>query len=137
MRSHLTIVALGALLASCAAPNTGVVRRTDADYYYTDWRTIPSQKAFDVAAAPQQGMAVFIANLRYPIALRYNKVRGEVKVLVSLHSAGRVLDVRLVRSVHPVLDRMVVQAVYHTRWSPAQKDGVPIPLRFYLPVNFS
>jgi TonB family protein len=137
MRSHLAIVALGALLSSCAAPNTGVVRRTDADYYYTDWRTIPSQEAFDVAAAPQQGMAAFIANLQYPLGLRYRGVRGEVKVLVSLDSAGRVLDVRLVRSVHPVLDHTVLDAVYHTRWIPAQKNKLPIPFKFYLPVNFS
>jgi TonB family protein len=117
MRQHLAIVAFGALLVSCTTPKTGVVR-TDAYYYYTDWRTIPSQKAFDVCAAPQQGMAAFIANLRYPITLRH-KVAGEVKVLVSLDSSGRVLDAKVVRSVHPFLDRIVVDAVYHTRWLPA------------------
>ena len=137
MKALLIVITTSAVLVACTTVKTGAVRRTDADYYFSDWRTMPSQKAFDVAAAPKHGMAQFIANIRYPIALRQRGIRGQVKVLVSLDSSGRVLDVKLVHSVDPVLDQIVVDAVYHTEWEPALKKGVPIPLKFYLPVNFS
>ncbi|MBA2435071.1 MAG: energy transducer TonB [Chthoniobacterales bacterium] len=139
MKIILPVMAITLLLQSCATTsrNTGVVRRTDADYYYTDWHSLPSQKAFDVAAAPKEGMAAFISHLRYPPGLRQQRVGGEVRVLVSLDSTGRVLEARIVQSAHPILDRMVVDAIYQSRWTPALKNGVPIPLKFYLPVAFA
>ena len=135
MKPPLIIVALSLLLPSCATTNTGTVRRPDADFWYTDWRSMPPQEAFDVCAAPQEGMTTFIANIRLQGALRRG-IRGEVKVLVSLDSSGRVLDVRVIQSLDPDHDRIVVDAVYHTRWTPALKKGSPIPFKFYLPVEF-
>lgn len=137
MKLMAVVIAISVLMQSCATTKTGVVRRSDADYYYTDWHSLPPQKAFDVAAAPAEGMTGFIARLRYPTELRQQRVHGEVKVLVSLDSTGRVLAARVVESVHPILDRMVVDAIYKSRWTPALKNGVPIPLKFYLPVAFA
>ena len=137
MKLLVVVGAMSLLLQSCASTPTGVVRRPDADYYYTDWRRLPSQEAFDVAAAPEGGMIAFINHFSYPPELRRQRVGGVVRAFVSLDSTGRVLEARIVRSVNPVLDRMVIEAIRHTRWIPALKNNVRIPLKFYLPVTFS
>ncbi|HEY2710873.1 MAG TPA: energy transducer TonB [Chthoniobacterales bacterium] len=115
----------------------GVVRQQGAEYEYTDYRLIPPQKAFDVAAAPEGGMEAFISHFSYPDWLREKHVGGIVIALVSLDASGRVLSVQIVRSVYPFLDRMVREAILRTKWTPALKNKNPTPAKFYLPVQFN
>ena len=129
--------AISVLLQACAPTPTRVVQSAEADFYYRDWRRLPPQKTFDVAPAPKDGMIGFIEQLRYPATLRKQGVGGVVRVLVSLDAEGRVLDAQVVRSVDPILDRIVVQAIFHSRWTPARKNGGPIALKFLLPVAFT
>jgi protein TonB len=128
---------MSVLLQACAPTPTRVVQSAEADFYYKDWRRQPPQKTFDVAPAPKDGMIAFIEHLRYPATLRQQGVGGVVRVLVSLDEEGRVLDVQVVRSVHPILDRIVDEAIFHSRWTPARKNGGPIALKFLLPVAFT
>ncbi len=82
-------------------------------------------------------MPAFIARLNYPPHLRRQRIGGVVRVAVSLDSTGRVLDARVVQSANPVLDRIVLDAVRDTKWTPAVKNHVSIPLKFRFPVTFT
>lgn len=137
MKTLLLTISGIILLQGCALPPSGAVRGRGATYHYKDWRSQPSQKAFDVAPAPVGGMPALIARLDYPAALRARHVGGVMRVLVSLDSAGRVLDVRVTQSVDPALDRIMIDAVRRTKWNPALKNHVPIPIKFGFAPRFT
>jgi TonB family protein len=137
MKILFLVTAMCVLLQACAPIPTRVVESAEADFYYKDWRRQPPQKAFDVAPAPKDGMIAFIERLSYPATLRQQAVGGVVRVLVSLDTDGRVLDAQVIRSVHPILDQIVVEAIFHSRWTPARKNGAPIALKFFVPVAFT
>jgi TonB family protein len=137
MKAFLFVVSGVVLLQGCASPPSGAVRGRGATYHYVDWRSQPSQKAFDLAPAPVGGMPAFIARLDYPASLRARHVGGVMRVQLSLDSDGRVLDVRIKQSVDPQLDRIMISTVRHTKWIPAQKNHVPIPLTFSFALTFT
>ncbi|MEO5717580.1 MAG: energy transducer TonB [Chthoniobacterales bacterium] len=137
MKAFLFIVSSVVLLQGCTSPPSGAVRGRGATYHYSDWRSLPSQKAFDVAPAPVGGMPALIARLDYPASLRARHVGGVMRVRVSLDSDGRVLDVRITESIDPPLDRIMINAVRHTKWTPAQKNYIPIPLTFTFAPTFT
>jgi len=136
MKISLLLAATVILLQACTSSPSGVVRGRGATYHYTDWRTQSPQTAFDVAPAPGGGMTSLIAHLDYPSELRAKHIGGVMRVFVSLDSAGRILDAHIVQSVHPRLDRIVLDAVTHVRWSPALKNNVPVPARATFPITF-
>jgi protein TonB len=74
--------------------------------------------------------------LEYPLELRRKHVAGTVWVDVSLDATGHLLYARVTRSVHPILDAIVLRAVRETRWKPAVKAGKAIPMIFHFPVTF-
>jgi len=82
-------------------------------------------------------MTAFITNLNYPPELRRQRIGGLVLVQVSVDSTGRVVDAHIVKSADPILDRIVVDAVRRTKWTPALKNRASVPLTFRIPINFT
>jgi len=137
MKTFTFLLLILPLLQTSGAPvSSGVVRRSDANYDYGDWRSQAPQKGFDRMAAPVGGMTAFIARLDYPESLRRLKVRGVMRVFVSLDEKGRVLEVRVLKSIHPLLDRIAINAVQRTRWTPALKKNKPAAVKFAFLLTF-
>ena len=138
------------LLGSCATPDESnlrhptaerakpqeVVRRSDADYYFSDSRRAGAQQGFDVMPLPVGGMNALISRLEYPTALRRQRIGAEVRLLISFDASGRVLGVRVIQSGHPLLSQIAAKAVLDTRWTPALKNGHPAAVRAILPLTF-
>ena len=101
-----------------------VVRRSDADYYFSDWHSAGVQQGIDVMPIPIGGMNALISRLEYPTKLRRQRIGAEVRLLILFDSLGRVQDVRVIQSGHPLLSQVAVEAVLGTRWSPALKMGI-------------
>jgi protein TonB len=64
----------------------------------------------------------------YPRALAERKVGGVVTLWVLVSEAGRVEDVRVLRSSgHPELDRAAARALRVATYVPASRGGVAVP----------
>ena len=64
-------------------------------------------------------------------------IQGRVTVSFIVEKDGRVSNVRLLRSVQPLLDKEAVRVVKSMpKWSPGKQNGKPVRVRFNLPVMF-
>jgi TonB family protein len=71
----------------------------------------------------------------YSVAARKDRLEGRVILEAIITATGAVADVRVLRSVHPLLDDASVAAVRQWRYEPGRKKGVPVPV--YLTVSCS
>jgi protein TonB len=63
---------------------------------------------------------VFRNNIEYPDSLKKQKIFGLVFYEFEIDTAGHIIDVKILRGVHPFLDEQVRSAIYVTngRWKP-------------------
>jgi TonB family protein len=71
----------------------------------------------------------------YPEIARRSRVEGEVILEVTTDVAGRVTDVKAVRSI-PLLNLAAVDALQQWIYEPVMIDGKPVPVTFTVTVNF-
>jgi protein TonB len=73
----------------------------------------------------------------YPDALRAAGVEADVLLVVSLDAGGRVLSVTVGRgSGDPAFDESARAAARQEQFSPALRDGVPVPTTFSFTTHF-
>jgi protein TonB len=76
-------------------------------------------------------------NLRYPVAAMKKKISGVVIISFIVTKTGHVSDVRVVRSVNPIVDVEAVKTIQGMpMWKPALRHGRPINFIFTMRVNF-
>ena len=82
-------------------------------------------------------MRYFHANFKYPPELAETCFQGRVVVTFLVDKTGRVAEVKVLRSIHELLDREVVRVCESLpRFEPARKDGEPIDFWYTLPISF-
>ena len=96
-----------------------------------------------LVAGPRQTADVVMAPVRtrtvspdYPNVARAAQIEGDVLLEASVTSEGRVVDVSVVRSVHPLLDEAARKAVLQYGYTPGQRNGVPESARIRITVSF-
>jgi TonB family protein len=136
-KTALFLLAMSFAITARASSPMKSENGSGATYHYDDWRKQPPQKHFDVAPAPAAGMHAFISRLDYPASLRRQKIGGVMRVRVDIDASGQLQDVRVVQSIDPLLDRIVIAAVRKTRWTPALKSGAPVAAKFSFPLTFT
>ena len=73
----------------------------------------------------QEMMNFLLTNVQYPI----------VRFIVEKN--GSISNVKVVRSVHPLLDAEAVRVVNSMpKWTPGKRDGKPVRVKFNIPVQF-
>lgn len=86
----------------------------------------------------QLGLRKFIANtVTYPEICREMDIQGRVYVEFTIDRVGAITDVKIVRSVHPKLDKeahRVIAAVPPI--VPGFMNGIPGKVKYTLPINF-
>ena len=76
-------------------------------------------------------------NIKYPAIAEENGVQGRVLTRFILEKDGSVINVDIVESADPSLDREVARVILSMpRWIPAKVKGKPVPVYFTLPVTF-
>jgi TonB family protein len=65
--------------------------------------------------------------LHYTELARTNRTEGSVVARVLVGSDGLVKDVRIIRGLPDGLNEEAVRAAYQIRFTPAMKDGEPVP----------
>jgi TonB family protein len=76
--------------------------------------------------------------LRYPDGPRKQGVQGRVLLAITINAKGRVErnSVRVVQSLHPVLDREAVRYAGAAIFTPACRDGRPVRVEIAFPIEF-
>lgn len=73
----------------------------------------------------------------YPAQAVTEKIEGRVMLQFVVSKRGRIKDVEVVKSAHPLLDAEAVRVLERMpRWVPGKKDGKPINVKYALPVTF-
>jgi protein TonB len=72
----------------------------------------------------------------YPAAARAAQLEGDVVLAATVGVNGRISEVLVERSVHPLLDAAAKEAVLQYEYSPGHRDGVPVPARIRTTVSF-
>ena len=75
--------------------------------------------------------------LKYPKALKKEKVSGQVIAKVYVDPTGTVSNVEIIKSLHPLLDAEVVRVIRNSpKWKPAKQNGKTVQMTFNQPITF-
>lgn len=72
----------------------------------------------------------------YPEKCKKEKIEGSVILEVAIDEEGDVISARILKSVHPDLDRAAKDAIKKWKYKPIIKGGKPFPAEFAVTVNF-
>lgn len=102
---------------------------------------VPFVDAADVAPSFHGGMDSlqhFLSkHVHYPDFECINRVQGSVLVAFVIDVEGQATDIRVIRSVSPVLDREAARVIsMMPRWTPAMKDGKAVAFKMVIPIKF-
>ena len=76
-------------------------------------------------------------NMRYPVAAEKNGIQGRVVCSFVVECNGSITNVKVVKSVDPLLDEEAVRVLsLMPKWTPGAKDGVPVRVKYTVPVTF-
>jgi len=76
-------------------------------------------------------------NLKYPDIAIKNGISGKVFVQFVINTAGKVVDVKVVRGVDPSLDKEAIRAISSSpKWEPAKQKGTKVMQQFTIPIAF-
>lgn len=77
-------------------------------------------------------------NIKYPKDAMSQNIQGASVVWFVVDKQGKIADVGIQRSLHPSCDKEAIRIIKKLkRWTPAQQNGQPVNVKFYLPVKFS
>ncbi len=104
----------------------------------------PKGKVFDLVeqmprfpGGNEELMSYLSRSLRYPAEAQKKKIEGRVVVSFVIEPDGSVSDVKVARSIDPLLDQEAVRVVGGMpKWQPGQQDGKPVRVKYNIPVAF-
>jgi Ca-activated chloride channel family protein len=78
-------------------------------------------------------------NLIYPHNLSENPIYGNVFIRFIVDIDGSVIDIKIVKGLHPELDKEAERVIRLTskKWKPGRKNGKPVKVQMIVPVKFS
>ncbi len=85
-----------------------------------------------------EGMFKHLAqNMKYPKEAQDKGICGRVCVRLLISKEGNVTDIKVVKSVHPLLDAEAIRCVKGlSKWKPGKVKGTPVSTPFVIPVVF-
>ena len=76
-------------------------------------------------------------HMEYPAEAQANGIQGRVTLQFLIDTDGSVKDVKVVRGVHPSIDKEAVRVVASSpKWSPGKQRNKPAKVRYTLPIMF-
>jgi periplasmic protein TonB len=77
------------------------------------------------------------SNIVYPPVAAEAGISGKVFVQFCVNSRGQVCDIKVLRGVHPELDKEVVRCITNSPgWTPAKQGGKAVKQQFVMPIIF-
>jgi TonB family protein len=82
-------------------------------------------------------VAWIVANLKYPAEAYKGKIAGKVLVNFNVSNTGKIRNVKVSKSVHPLLDAEAIRVIsIMPDWKPATQGGKPVDVQYMVPVEF-
>ena len=76
-------------------------------------------------------------NLRYPITLKEQHIRGRVICQFVVNTNGSISDIEVVRSNNPAFNVEALRVIeLMPRWEPGLLNDQPVRVLYTLPINF-
>ncbi len=76
-------------------------------------------------------------NIVYPTAAAEAGISGKVIVQFAVNSHGKVVDVKVLRGIHPELDKEAVRCIMSSPpWTPGKQGGKSVKQQFTIPIVF-
>lgn len=76
-------------------------------------------------------------NVKYPVIAQENGIQGRVICQFVVNRDGSIVDVEVVRTVDPSLDKEAIRVIKSMpRWTPGRQRGKAVRVKYTLPVNF-
>lgn len=93
---------------------------------------------YEISPKYNGDMHAFLSeHIKYPWYCRHKNISGKVVLKFTIDSTGRVHDIYVLKSVHPILDNEALRiARKMKKWSPGLRDNKPANFDYHLPVSF-
>jgi len=76
-------------------------------------------------------------NIDYPAEAAGNGVFGKVFIEFCINSKGEVVDIKIIRSLHPSVDAETIRVISSSpKWTPAKQGGTPVKTKYIIPFVF-
>lgn len=73
----------------------------------------------------------------YPDLARESEIEGSVGVTIIIDTTGNVIDAKIVKSLHPLLDEAAIKAVMQWKFTPAMQRDRAVKVRMEVPIRFT
>jgi len=76
-------------------------------------------------------------NIKYPVIAQENGIQGRVICQFVVNKDGSIVDINVVRSVDPSLDKEAIRVIKSMpKWKPGKQRGKAVRVKFTLPIVF-
>ena len=107
-------------------------------------KSVNGEEVFDIADTPpefqggQEALMNYLAsNIKYPAEAMNAKKEGMVVCRFVVQKDGSISNVKVIRSVDPLLDKEAVRVIEAMpKWTPSLKDGKPVNVNCTIPISF-
>jgi protein TonB len=104
----------------------------------------PEKRVFDVVEKMPEfpggsaGLMKWLSdNVKYPAKAEEGGIQGRVVCTFVIERDGSVTDVRVARSIEPLLDNEAVRVLSKMpKWNPGTQNGKPVRVKYTVPVTF-
>lgn len=111
-------------------------RQSDGSETYEEVQSIAELGLADRTPQIVGGVGSLYLQINYPEKALQNGIEGELELEFTVERDGRVTDMEVVNSLHPLCDSAAVKGVRSVQFVPATHDGTPVSIRLRLPVEF-
>lgn len=120
------------LTASTTGTGTGPVVEEEDNVVFQVVERMPSFPGGDAAL-----FKFLNDNVKYPVIAQENGIQGRVICQFVVNRDGSIVDVEVVRSVDPSLDKEAIRVIKSMpNWIPGLQRNKPVRVKYTLPVNF-
>lgn len=115
-----------------AAPAATAITEEEDQVVFQVVETMPSFPGGDIEL-----FRFLSENIKYPAIAQENAIQGRVICQFIVNKDGAIVDVEIVRSVDPSLDKEALRVIKAMpKWSPGKQRGRSVRVKYTLPINF-
>jgi len=128
----LLLFLIGICAVANAQNNTDEISGKNAEYSFDSLDEKPS-----FPGGSNSLLDYLSTNINYPKKALKKGITGKVFVQFVIDKNGKITDVEAVRGVDRLLDKEAVRVIKAMpAWKPGYKDGVPVRVKYTIPINF-
>ena len=107
----------------------------DPDFYERVFDVVEQMPSFP--GGQQKLMDYLSENIRYPKELAEASIQGRVIVTFIVEKDGSISNVKVAKSLDPLLDKEAMRVVSSMpKWNPGKQSGIAVRVKYTLPVTF-